>query len=177
MRADHPGHYEYTTTTGSRSAGNPFAERAIQSFKRLLYSQYRAVEAEWDQKGVDMRKRSFNWVPYCDIITQRYNMRRHSTIRASPMDAIAGQSPTYAETMKCIIDASKRAYDGLEVDRVQPGFSSNANRVLSVGDMARTLIIKKGPHLSTWRAKKSNTVSAGENWSDSVFFVVRVNPA
>ena len=108
---------------------------------------------------------------------QRYNMRRHSTLRASPMDSIAGQSPTYAETMKCIVDASKRAYGGLEVDRVQPGFSSNANRVLSIGGMVRTLIIKKGPHLSTWRAKNSNTVSAGENWSGSVFFVVRVNPA
>jgi len=83
MRTDHPDHYEFTTTTGSRSAGNPFAERAIQSFKRLLYSQYRAVEAEWDKKGVDMRKRIFNWVPYCGVITQRYNMRRHSTIRVT----------------------------------------------------------------------------------------------
>ena len=80
-------------------------------------------------------------MPYRDIITQRYNMRRHSTIRASPMDAIAGHSPTYAETMKCIVDASKRAYGGLEVDRVQPGFSSNNNRVLSIGGLVRTLII------------------------------------
>ena len=69
MHADHPDHYQFTTTTGSRSAGNPFAERAIQSFKRLLYSQYRAVEAEWGKNGVDKRKRRFNWVPYCDAIT------------------------------------------------------------------------------------------------------------
>ena len=39
-RVDHPGFYEHTTTTGSRSAGNPFAERAIQSWRRLLYAQY-----------------------------------------------------------------------------------------------------------------------------------------
>ena len=62
MRAKHTDFYEHTTTTGSRSAGNPFAERAIQSWKRLLYTQYRAVEKEWDEKGIEKRKRRFNWL-------------------------------------------------------------------------------------------------------------------
>ena len=97
-RVDHPGFYEHTTMTGSRSAGNPFAERAIQSWRRLLYAQYRAVEKQWDEQAVPRRLRRFNWVPYCDIITQQYNERRHSTIRAKPADAVAGVDPTYVET-------------------------------------------------------------------------------
>ena len=56
-RVDHPGFYEHSTTTGSRSAGNPFAERAIQSWRRLLYAQYRAVEKQWDEQAVPRRQR------------------------------------------------------------------------------------------------------------------------
>ena len=176
MRTKHTDFYEYTTTTGSRSAGNPFAERAIQSWKRLLYTQYRAVEREWDENSIDKRKRRFNWLPYCDLVTERYNTRRHSTIKAKPIDAIAG-NPSYSDTRKRIAQSAKKAYGDLEVDRSQPAFSSKANRVLSPGDLVRTLIIKKGPHLSTWNAAKSNTVSAGENWSKEVFIVARVHVA
>ena len=176
MRAKHTNFYEYTTKTGSRSAGNPFAERTIQSWKRLLYTQYRAVEKEWDEKGIEKRKRRFNWLAYCDLIAQRYNTRRHSTIKAKSINAIAGNL-TYAETRKRIAQSAKKAYGDLEVDRVQPAFSSKANRVLSPGDLVRTLINKKGPHLSTWNAAKPNTVSAGKNWSGEVFVVARVRVA
>ena len=127
-RVDHPGRYEHTTTTGSRSAGNPFAERAIQSWRRLLYAQYRAVEKQWDEQAVPRRQRRFNWVPYCDIITQQYNERRHSTIRAKPAGAVTGD-PTYVETRQQIVNAAQRAYDGLEVDRHQPAFLSLGNRI------------------------------------------------
>ena len=60
---------------------------------------------------------------------------------------------------------------------MQPAFSSKANRVLSPGDLVRTLINRKGPHLSTWNAAKPNTVSAGKNWSGEVFVVARVRVA
>ena len=176
-RINHPGFYEHTTTTGSRSAGNPFAERAIQSWRRLLYAQYRAVEKQWDEQAVPRRQRRFNWVPYCDIVTQQYNERRHSTIRAKPADAVIGTDPTYVETRQQIVKAAQKAYGGLEVDRRQPAFSSRSNRVLKVGDLVRTLIIKKGPGLSTWNAAKSNKVSAGNNWSDDIFIVARVHAA
>ena len=102
------------------------------------------------------RQRRFNWVPYCDIITQQYNDRRHNTIRAKPAHAVIGVDPTYVETRKQIVMAAQKAYGGLEVDRRQPAFSSLNNRVLKVGDLVRTLIIKKGPGLSTWNAAKSN---------------------
>ena len=160
---DHPGFYEHTTTTGSRSAGNPFAERAIQSWRRMLYTAYRAVGRQWDEQAVPRRQRRFNWVSYCDIITQRYNERRHNTIRAKPADAVAGVDPTYAETRHQIANAAQKAYGGFEVDRQQPAFSSLNNRILKVGDLVRTLIIKKGPGLSTWNAAKSNKVSVGNN--------------
>ena len=81
------------------------------------------------------------------------------------------------ETRQQIVKAAQRAYGGLEVDRRQPAFSSRSNRVLKVEDLVRTLIIKKGPGLSTWNAAKSNKVSAGNNWSDSIFIVVRVHAA
>lgn len=176
-RVDHPNFYEHSTTTGSRSAGNAFAERAIQSWRRLLYAQYRAVEKQWDEQAVPRRQRRFNWVPYCDIITQRYNERRHNAIRAKPADAVAGVDPTYAETRRQIANAAQKAYGKLEVDRQQPAFSSLDNRILKIGDLVRTLIIKKGPGLSTWDAAKSNKVSAGNNWSEDIFIVARVYAA
>ena len=49
--------------------------------------------------------------------------------------------------------------------------------MLKVGDLARTLIIKKGPGLSTWNAAKSSKVSAGNNRSDGIFIVARVHAA
>ena len=174
---DHPGFYEHTTTTGSRSAGNPFAERAIQSWRRLLYAQYRAIEKRWDEQAVPRRQRRFNWVPYCDIITQQYNERRHSTIRAKPADAVAGVDPTYVETRQQIVKAARKVYGGLVVGRIRPVFSSRSNRVLKVGDLVRTLIIKKAVGLSTWNGAKSNKVSAGNNWSDDIFIVARVHAA
>ena len=108
-----------------------------------------------------------------------YNERRHNTIRANPADAATGVDPTYVETRQQIAKAAQKAYGGLEVDRRQPAFSSRSNRVLNVkvGDLIRTLIIKNGPGLSTWNAAKSNKVSAGNNWSDDVFIVVRVHAA
>ena len=124
------------------------------------------------------RQRRFNWVSYCGIITQQHNERRHSTIRAKPVDAVAGVDPTYVETRQQIVKAAQKSYGGLVVDRIQPAFSSRSNRVLlKVGDLVRTLIIKKGPGLSTWNAAKSNKVSAGNNWSDDIFIVARVHAA
>ena len=122
---DHPGFYEHTMTAGSRSAGNPFAERAMQSWRRLLYSQYRAVEKQWDEQAVPRRQRRFNWVPCCGTITQQYNERRHNTIRAKPAGAVVGADPTYLETRQQIAKAAQNTYGGLEVDRKQPAFSSH----------------------------------------------------
>ena len=134
----------------------------------------KAWKKQWDERAVPRRQRRFNWVPYCDIVTQQYNERRHSTIRAKPADAVVGTDPTYVETRRQIVKAAQKAYGGLVVDRRQPAFSSRSNRVLNVGDLVRTLIIKKGPGLSTWNAAKSNKVSAGNNWSDDIFIVARV---
>ena len=76
-----------------------------------------------------------------------------------------------------IVKAAQTAYGGLVVGRIRPAFSPRSNRVLKVGDLVRTLIIKKGPGLLTWNAANSNKVSAGNNWSDDIFIVVRVHAA
>ena len=79
----HPGFYEQKFATGSRAAGNAFAERVLQSFGHLLYSHYRSVEEQWEINNTPAQQRVLNWVPVLD------------TIKARPIDAIAGVNPTY----------------------------------------------------------------------------------
>ena len=112
-----------------------------------------------------------------DLITQRYNERRHNTIKARPIDAIGGITPTYQETQRQIIDSARKRYGDHVSDRMQPGFSSAENRDLDVGDLVRTLNIKGGPGRATWSAKKSNKMSAGGNWSEDLFVVARLRRA
>ena len=161
--------YEQKFTTGSRAAGNAFAERVLQSFRRLLYSHYRSVEEQWETNNTPAQQRVFNWVPVLDTITQRYNERRHNTI--------AGVNPTYQATQQQIVDSARQRYAGHVVDRQQPGFSSEENRDLDIGDLVRTLNVKSGPGRATWSAKKSNKMSAGGNWSEELFVVARLRRA
>jgi hypothetical protein len=173
-----PGFYEQKYTTGSRAASNAWAERVLQSWRRLLYSYYRqTVLAFWETNNIPAQQRTFNWVPIVDVITKRYNERRHNTIKATPMDAIAGVSPTYQETQQQIIDSARKRYANHESDRMQPGFSSEQNRDLDIGDLVRTLNPKSGPGRATWNAKKSNKMSAGGNWSEELFVVARLRRA
>ena len=173
----HPGSYEQKLTTGSRAAGNAFAERVLQSFRRLLYSHYRSIEEQWETNNVAAQQRVFNWVPVLDTITQRYNERRHNTIKARPIDAIAGVNPTYQETQQQIIDSARARYAGHISDRIQVGFSSAENAALDVGDLVRTLNVKSGPGRAAWSAKKSKKMSAGGNWSEELFAVARLRRA
>ena len=78
----------------------------LQTFRRLLYSHYRSIEEQWETNNVAAQQRVFNWVPVLDTITQRYNERRHNTIKARPIDAIAGVSLAYQETQQQIVDWS-----------------------------------------------------------------------
>ena len=173
----HPGFYEQKYTTGSKSSGNAWAERVLQSWRRLLYSYYRqTVLSFWETNNIPAAQRTFNWVPIVDVITQRYNERRHNTIKARPIDAIRG-NPTYQETQTKIIDAARKQYGNHITDRIQPGFSSDDNKQLDVGDLVRTLRIKSGPGKATWSAKDSNKMSAGGNFSTDLYVVSRVRRA
>ena len=173
-----PGLYEQKYTTGSRAVSNAFAERVLQSWRRLLYSYYRqTVLAFWETNNIPAQQRTFNWVPIVDVITKRYNERRHNTIKATPMDAIAGVSPTYQETQQQIIDSARKRYANHESDRMQPGFSSVDNAALDIGDLVRTLNIKSGPGRASWSGKKSQKMSAGGNWSEELFVVARLRRA
>ena len=177
QNSQHPDFYEQKFTTASRAAGNAFAERVLQSYRRLLYSHYRTIESQWEEDNIPAQQRVFNWVPVLDLITQRYNERRHNTIKARPIDAIGGIDPTYKETQRQIIDSARKRYGDHVSDRMQPGFSSAENRDLDVGDLVRTLNIKGGPGRATWSAKKSNKMSAGGNWSEELSVVARLRRA
>ena len=172
----HPGFYEQKFTTGSRAAGNAFAERVLQSFRRLLYSHYRSVEEQWGNNNTPAQQRVLNWVPVLDTITQRYNERRHNTIKTRPIDAIAG-NPTYQETQQQIVDSARQRYAGHVSDRVQVGFSSAENAALDVGDLVRTLNVKSGPGRASWSGKKSQKMSAGGNWSEELLVLARLRRA
>ena len=172
----HQGFYAQKFTTNSRAAGNAWAERVLQSFRRLLYSHYRSIEEGWETNNTPAQQRVFNWVPVLDTITQRYNERRHNTIKARPIDAIAG-NPAYQQTQQQIVESARQRYADHVVDRQQPGFSSDENRDLDIGDLVRTLIVKSGPGRATWNAKKSNKMSAGGNWSEELFVVARLRRA
>jgi hypothetical protein len=86
-------------------------------------------------------------------------------------------TPAYQETQQQIVDSARQRYNGHVVDRQQPGFSSEENRDLDVGNLVRTLIVKSGPGRATWNAKKSNKMSAGGNWSEELFVVARLRRA
>ena len=176
QNSQNPDFYEQKFTTGSRAAGNAFAERVLQSYRRLLYSHYRTIESQWEESNTPAQQRVFNWVPVLDLITQRYNERRHNTIKARPIDAIAG-NPTYQATQQQIVNSARQRYAGHVTDRQQPGFSSEDNRDLDIGDLVRTLNIKGGPGRATWNAKKSNKMSAGGNWSEELSVVARLRRA
>ena len=116
-------------------------------------------------------------MPVLDTITQRYTERRHNTIKARLVDAIAGVNPTYQETQQKIIDSARENYGDHVSDRMQPRFSSEKNRDLVVGDLVRTLNRKSGPGRATWSGKRSQEMSAGGNWSEKLFVVARLRRA
>lgn len=174
----HLGFYTQRFTTGSNPSSNAWAERVIRTWRRLLYSYYRqTVLSFWEANNTPPGQRVFNWVPIVDVITQRYNERRHNTIRARPVDAIRGVNPTYQETQDKLIDSARKRYGNHITDRIQPGFSSEDNRQLDVGDLVRTRVMKSGPGRAVWDAAKSNKSSAGGNYSKEVFVVARLRRA
>ena len=116
-------------------------------------------------------------MPVLGTITQRSNKRRHSTIKTRPVGVIAGVTLTYQETQQQIIDSARKNYGDHVSDRMQPRFSSEENRDLSIGDLVRTLNAKSGPGRATWSAKKSNKMGAGGDWSEELFVVARLRRA
>ena len=176
--AQHPGFYGARFTTGSKASSNAWAERVIRTWRRLLYAYYRqTVLSFWETNNTPPGQRTFNWVPIVDVITQRYNKRRHNTIRARPVDAIAGVDPTYEDTHEQIVNVARKRYGDHVTDRLQPGFSSEANRQLEVGDLVRTRVMKSGPGRAVWDAARSNKSSAGGNYSKQVYVVARLRRA
>ena len=63
-------------------------------------------------------------------------------------------NPAYQETQQQIVDSARQRYAGHVVDRQQPGFSSEENRDLDIGDLVRTLNVKSGPGRASWSGKK-----------------------
>ena len=175
QQAAHPGMYTHTMTSGSRASGNSVAERTIQSVRRLIGAHFRSIEQGWNERDVPTNQRRYNWTDYVQLYEDRYNNNKHGTIRAKPIDAVAGDPP-YAELqMRIIVRAAKR-YGDRQVDRHIPTKTSHANRVLSVGDLVRKQTFQSGkPGRSTLQAKDSNKASQGSNYSESLYYVARVN--
>ena len=111
--------YSHSKTSGSRASGNSIAERAISSVRRLIAAHFRSIEAQWDAAGTPPRNRRYYWTDYLQEYEDRYNNRRHSTIRARPIDAVQGVPPYREQQMRIIVKAVRR-YGTRAVDRYQP---------------------------------------------------------
>ena len=176
-QAAHPGMYTHTMTSGSRASGNSVAERTIASVRRIIGAHFRSVEADWNARNVAANQRRYNWTDYVQLYEDRYNNNKHGTIRAKPIDAVAGDPP-YAELQTRIAVRAARRYGSRQIDRYIPGKTSQQNRVLSVGDLVRKQTFQSGkPGKATLQAKDSNKASFGGNFSSEIFKVARVNAA
>ena len=166
QQAAHPGMYTHTMTSGSRASGNSVAERTIASVRRIIGAHYRSAKAQWDADGVLQRNRRYNWTDSCKLYEDRYNNNKHGTIRAKPINAVAGNPPYIELVTRIAVRAAKR-YGGRQIDRHMPGKTSHANRVLSIGDLVRKQTFQSGkPGLATLNAKNSEKASFGGVFSE-----------
>ena len=88
--------YTHTMTSGSRASGNSVAERTIASVRRIIGAHYRSVKAQWDARRSTAKGSRYNWTDHVELYEDRYNNNKHGTIRAKPIDAVAG-NPPYVE--------------------------------------------------------------------------------
>jgi len=169
--------YTHTMTSGSRASGNSVAERTIASVRRIIGAHFRSVEADWNARDVPTNQRRYNWTDHVELYENRYNQNKHGTIRARPIDAVAGDPP-YAELQMRIISRAAKRYGGRKIDRHIPTKTSHANRVLSIGDLVRKQTFQSGkPGKATLQAKDSGKASQGSNFSTQVNKIARVNAA
>ena len=169
--------YSHSKTSGSRASGNSIAERAISSVRRPIAAHFRSIEAQWDAANTLPRNRRYNWTDYLQEYENRYNNRKHSTIRARPIDAIQRIPADREQQMRIIVKAVRR-YGTRAVDRYQPTKNSRATQVPAVGDLVRNQKWKTGqPGRAVLDARKTNKASDGGNYSDQIFRVTSVNAA
>lgn len=180
LQAAHPGSYVHTKTSGSRASSNAMAERVIATVRRIIYSHQRSVAREWEENNVPAVQRRYDWLDHLQRFEDTYNDRRHSTIRETPNRAITGVPIGYRRLQQRIIKRALRRYGpGARIpDRFIVGRTSEANRVLQVGDLVRKQQWKPaGPGKAVWNAAKSNKASAGGNYSTELFRVLSTRPA
>ena len=154
--------YTHTMTSGSRASGNSVAERTIASVRRIIGAHFRSVEADWNARDVPTNQRRYNWTDYVQLYEDRYNNNKHGTIRAKPIDAVAG-NPPYVELLTRIAVRAAKRYGGRQIDRHMPAKTSHANRVLSIGDLVRKQTFQSGkPGKATLQAKDSESIAGRE---------------
>ena len=165
QQAAHPGMYTHTMTSGSRASGNSVAERTIASVRRIIGAHYRSGKAHWDAETEYCKEdRRYNWTDHVQLYEDRYNNNKHGTIRAKPIDAVAG-NPPYVELVTRIAVRAAKRYGGRQIDRHMPSKTSHANRVLSIGDLVRKQTFQSGkPGVATLQAKDSQKASQGGNF-------------
>ena len=179
LEAANPDAYNHTQTTGSRAASNAMAERCIQSVRRIIYSHHRAAMREFDENDVPPMNRRYDWMDFIQDYEDRYNNRRHSTIRETPANAVTGQPITYRRLQQRIAAKAVRRYGAARIpDRFIPGRTSEASRVLAVGDLVRKQQWKPGgPGKATFNAAKSQKAPAGGNFSETLYRIASTRPA
>jgi len=126
-------------------------------------------------KQTEHRKHNeFNWVDRCDEITRRMNQKRHTTIKACPIDAIRPGTPSYDECLRRIRQYAQKKYGGRVVDAVQEGQVGSA--LLAAGDLVRIVKRKTGMSMGKLTWDKIGK-SAADNFSTTVYRIRAVIPS
>ena len=185
LRNRQPGFFNESITSNSRSQHNAICERAVRSFRRYFYAIKSAFERrpdpqKWHNKlQLQNAERGlpYNWVLDIPEVLRRYNGAYHTTIKATPLDALLEiVSPGLIKSRN--IEAGKRRFEGLRHELRLPGFSPSAQSgPPEVGSFVRLKEYTSGSMGSNWPidgAKNVNTKSASHNWSWDVYVVVKV---
>ena len=158
----------------SKSKSNGQAESSAKQWRRLLIGDYKAFKRQWDANNTPQAQRIYNWVGRCGEITKRFNLKRHTTIKAPAIDAIRpGGPPSYDECLERLRKYARKRYGNRAVDLPQEGQVGSA--VLSVGDLVRT-VKRKTNSMGKLTWDKIGKASA-DNWSEQVYRVRTVHAA
>ena len=165
---------EHVKVVASKSKSNGMAEVSVRNWRRLLIGDYKAHARRWEANETPQAQRVCNWVDRCDEITQRMNQKRHTTIKACPIDAIRPGTPSYDECLQRIREYAHKKYGGRAVGAMQEGQVGTA--VLSVGDLVR--VVKRKPGTSMGKLTWENIgKSAADNFSTTAYRIRVVIPS
>ena len=164
---------EHVKVVASKSKSNGMAEVSVRVWRRLLIGDYQSYKRRWEENNTPQAQRNYNWVDRCDEITKRMNQKRHSTVKACPIDCIRPAAPSYDLCLQRIRDYARKQYGNRAIDLPQEGLPGPA--VLAVNDLVR--VVKRKVNSMGKLTWDSIGKSSADNFSDQIYRIRTVFPA